>query len=169
VGRHDFAALFSYRTIERCLTGRLAHAHPGFDAEHPDYDLLTNDRQALRDRYRAVHDEVNGTSQQRQLPSMLNLFSSAALLLALDDPLSRTAALGNAQELRELRDLAKARNRSVLAHGEESVSAQVSSALNAKALRVLEAYWRLCRPGEDVTARRAELGFLRAMERVRAS
>lgn len=167
VGRHDFAALFSYRTIERCLTGRLVHLYPGFDPEHPDYDLVTDDKQALRDRYRAVYDEVNGTSQTRPLPSMLNLSPSAALLLALDDPLSHAAGLGTADELRGLRDLAKARNRSVLAHGEESVSAKLSSELNAKALEVLGAYWELCRPGEDLAARRAELTFLRAMETTR--
>jgi hypothetical protein len=93
--------------------------------------------------------------------------SSAALLLALDDRLSHAAGLGTADELRELRDLARARNRSVLAHGEESVSAKVSSELNAKALEVLEAYWELCRPGEDLAVRRAELTFLQAMETTR--
>lgn len=80
---------------------------------------------------------MNGASRARPLPSVLNLSSSAALLLALDDPLSRAAGLGTAVDLRGLRDLARARNKSVLAHGEESVSAKVSSELNAKALEVL--------------------------------
>lgn len=164
VGRHDFAALFSYRTVERCLTGRLVHLYPGLDPEHPDYDLVTGDKQSLRDRYRAVCDAVNGTRQARPLPSVLNVFSSAALLLALDDPLSHAAGLGTADDLRDLRDLAKARNSSVLAHGEESVSAKVSAELNAKALEVLGAYWKLERPDEDLIARRTELTFLRATE-----
>jgi hypothetical protein len=167
VGRHDFAALFSYRTIERCLTGRLGHLYPGLGLIPPDYGLVTDDKQALRDRYRAVCDEVNGTSQARSLPSRLNLFSSAALLLTLDDPLSHAAQLGTADELRTLRNLAEARNGSVLAHGEASVSATVSSELNAKALEVLGAYWKLWRPDEDLAARRAELAFLRAMETTR--
>jgi hypothetical protein len=153
VGRHDFAALFSYRTIERCLTGRLVYLYPGFAPEHPDYSLVTDDKQALRGRYQAVYDEVNGASRARPLPSVLNL--------------SRAAGLGTAVDLRGLRDLARARNKSVLAHGEESVSAKVSSELNAKALKVLGAYWELCRPGEDLAARRAELTFLRALETTR--
>jgi hypothetical protein len=73
VGRFDFAALFSYRTIERCLTGRLTHLHPGFDAEHPDYALLTNDQQALRASYRMIYNGVDGTQRRRQLPAQLNL------------------------------------------------------------------------------------------------
>lgn len=167
VGRHDFAALFSYRTIERCLTGRLTYLHPGFDAERADYSMLTDNRQALQTRYRAIYAEVDGTPGRRSLPSVLTLFSAALLLHSLDDSLSQAAGLADADDLRDLRDLAKARNKSVLAHGEESVSPQISAELNAKALQVLSAYWGLCHSDENIAERRAELAFLRAKGELR--
>lgn len=163
VGRHDFAALFSYRTIERCLIGRLAHGRPTFDAEHPDYTLLTTDVDKLKDRYQRVRAAVDGPGK-RQLPAVLSPFSVAALLQALDDPLARDAGLSTPTDLRDLRRLARARHKSVLAHGEESVSAKISEDLNHKALQVLRAYWQLCHPDEDLDGRRAELAFVNATE-----
>ncbi|MEV0647432.1 hypothetical protein AB0I28_19390 [Phytomonospora sp. NPDC050363] len=162
VGRHDFAALFSYRTIERCLVGRLAAQNPTFDPKAPSYDLLTNDVPALRQAYRSVCDAVDGPKPGRALPRNLGVFAAAALLQAQGDAVTDPAELATATDLQELRKLAEARNQSVLAHGEESVSPKISADLNRKALRVLRAYWQLTYPGEDLDGIRAELAFLSA-------
>lgn len=162
VGRHDFAALFSYRTIEGCLFGRLTDQYPGFDCENPDYQLIDIDTKALSSQYRQLVDEVDGHQRRRSLPSLMGLFSAAVLLLILGDPLVTGAALDSVEALRTLRDLARTRNKSVLAHGEESVSVEVSQQLNTKAVKILQAYWELRYPDEDLNSRRTDLTFVRA-------
>ena len=142
----------------------------GFDAEHPDYRMLTDDKRKLTNRYREICATVDG-GNRRSLPSMLRPFSTAVLLWAIDDPLVRAAGLSDADDLRGLRNLAKARNRSMLAHGEESVSAKMSAELNDKALQVLRA--RLLeaaereRDAERSAERRAQVGGGGRSEKIR--
>jgi CRISPR-associated protein (TIGR02710 family) len=161
VGRHDFAALFSYRTIEGCLAGHLASRYPGFDCENPDYRLIGDDLRSLTADYSHMAGLATGRSSRRSLPSSLGVFSAAVLLHVLGDPLAELSGLNSPGSLHDLQELARARNKSVLAHGEESVTTELSRQLNVKAVEVLHAYWRIHHPGEDLGARRSELGFIR--------
>jgi CRISPR-associated protein (TIGR02710 family) len=162
VGRHDFATLFSYRTIEGCLVGQLASRYRGFDCESPDWQLLAADTRSLRSAYSDVVNAVDGQQKRRSLPSPVGVFQGAVLLRVMSDPFAATAQLGDVESLRELRELANARNRSVLAHGEEAVDVQVSQRLNVKASKVLQAYWELHHPDEDILELRKELTFMQA-------
>jgi hypothetical protein len=99
---------------------------------------------------------------RRSLPPVLTLFAAAVLLKALDDPLAVGAGLDDPDSLRVLQGLVAARNRSVLAHGEESVSIALSEELNNKAVEVLTTYWHLRYPDEDLNRSRAHLAFVRA-------
>ncbi|QKV78173.1 TIGR02710 family CRISPR-associated CARF protein [Amycolatopsis sp. Hca4] len=164
LGRLDFAALFSYRTIEGCLLNRLANTHPGFDGENPDYDLLTSDVPGLRGRYRSVVNEVDGQVKSRSLPPSVGVFAGAVLLHVLTDPLASAAELDDADSLRLLRNGAQARNKSVLAHGYQAVDVEASAWLNDKATVVLSAYWNLQHTDQDIDRQRNELRFLRATE-----
>jgi hypothetical protein len=112
--------------------------------------------------YRDTFNAVNLKGSRRSLPPVLTLFAAAVLLKALDDPLAVGAGLDDADGLRVLQDLVAARNRSVLAHGEESVSVALSEELNNKAVEVLTTYWHLQYPDEDLDRSRAQLAFVRA-------
>ncbi|GGM03354.1 TIGR02710 family CRISPR-associated CARF protein [Dactylosporangium sucinum] len=160
VGRHDFAALFSYRTIEHCLSAHLKRKY-GFACDAPDYARLTGDRAALAQRYRDTVNAVRNVQGRPSLPSNPGPFAAAVLLKVIDDPLAAAAGLDTVDGLRELERLAKARNASVLAHGEQFISQHQSEELNAKANEVLRAYWRAHRPGEELGAARSELAFVR--------
>jgi CRISPR-associated protein (TIGR02710 family) len=161
VGRHDFAALFSYRTIEGCLAGHLASRYPGFDCDNPDYRIISDDFGSLRADYSNMAGLATGRSSRRSLPSFVGVFSAAVILHVLGDPLAELSGLNSPESLRGLQELARARNKSVLAHGEESVTRELSRQLNAKAVEVLYAYWRIHHSGEDLSVRRAELAFIR--------
>jgi CRISPR-associated protein (TIGR02710 family) len=151
VGRHDFAALFSYRTIEHCLSAHLENHYGGFRCEKPEWSRLTTDRADLQRAYELSVNAVRGSSQiNRSLPSKIGPFAAAVLLKALKDPLARLAGLDSDDGLRELEKLAKARNDSVLAHGESFITKAQSAALNEKARLVLQGYWHLHHPNEDL-------------------
>jgi hypothetical protein len=160
VGRHDFAALFSYRTIEHCLSTHLKRNY-GFVCNAPDYAQLTSDRAALARSYRDTVNAVRNVQGQPSLPSNPGPFAAAVLIKAIGDPFAAAAGLDTADELRELERLAKARNASVLAHGEQFISQHQSEELNAKAMEVLRAYWVAHHPGEELGAARGELAFVR--------
>lgn len=162
VGRHDFAALFSYRTIEHCLSARLEQQYGGFGCDSPNWSLLTNDRGALQGAYEQAVNASRGTRASRSLPSRVGPFAAAVLLKILGDPLASLAGLDSDEGLRELERLAKARNDSVLAHGESFITTDQSAALNRKAQQVLQGYWRLHYPDEDLAECRRSLAFLRS-------
>ena len=88
------------------------------------------------------------------LPGRLTLLAAALLLAAEGDDLARDVGLvdgdgtANATRLQRLRDRALARNKSVLAHGTESISDQHTESLRAEASELLSAYWR--RHGDPV-------------------
>ncbi|GIH08273.1 hypothetical protein Rhe02_63400 [Rhizocola hellebori] len=161
VGRHDFAALFSYRTIELCLAAHLSQSHGGFDCGSPDWSLLSSDRQALQHSYGLVVNGVREDQVKRSLPPQVGPFAAAVLLNVTGDKLAALAGLDGDVHLRELEALAKARNNSVLAHGENFITMAQSAALNAKAQRVLRAYWQLHYQDEDLAECRRALAFLR--------
>ncbi len=155
-------ALFSYRTIEHCLSSHLEQQYGGFACDSPNWSLVTSDRGALRNAYEQAVNAVRGTQGRRSLPSRVGPFAAAVLLKVLADPLAGHSGLDNDDELRDLERLAKARNDSVLAHGESFITRDQSAVLNRKAQLVLQGYWRLHHPDEDLTECRRSLAFLRS-------
>ena len=155
LGRHDFAALLYYRTIEGCLSRRLEHRAPGFSGEHPDYALLTGDADGLRREYARLLQQAGRTDPDPRLPRYVGLMDAAYLLNALGDELVKHAQLTGSKALSHLNRLASTRNRSVLAHGEQAVTPADCGALGHKARLLLRAYWNDRREGrriDDLTA-----------------
>ncbi|MCA1702971.1 MAG: hypothetical protein LC808_06750 [Actinobacteria bacterium] len=160
IGRHDFAALLFYRTMEGCLTSRLEQRVAGFSCEQPDYLLLSSDVEQLRLDYAAVATSI-GKDPGLALPPIIGLMNAALVLAALDDPLLARAKLASSKALGHLNTLATARNRSVLAHGDRTVSPTQSGTLESKARAVLRAYHRLRDDGEDIDSLVEHLRFIR--------
>jgi hypothetical protein len=160
IGRHDFAALLFYRTVEGCLAGRLEQRAAGFSCERPDYRLLSSDVEQLRRDYAAVATSI-GKDPGLGLPPIIGLMNAALMLAALDDPLLAQAKLAGSKALGHLDTLATARNRSVLAHGYRTVSPAESGTLENKARTLLRAYHQLRDVGEDVDSLVENLRFIR--------
>jgi CRISPR-associated protein (TIGR02710 family) len=161
VGRHDFAALLFYRTIEGCLAHRLESLAAGFTCDAPDYTLLTPDPASLGVACQAVLRSIGRANASASLPPVIGLIWGAVLLTALDDELVAATGLKGAKALSHLDRLIKARNKSVLAHGELPVSGEQSKEFQAKAQLVLRAFWRLNGPGDRVDELCATLRFIR--------
>ncbi|MFF4625279.1 TIGR02710 family CRISPR-associated CARF protein [Nonomuraea jabiensis] len=161
VGRHDFAALLFYRTIEGCLAHRLESLAAGFTCDAPDYTLLTPDPASLGVACQAVLRSIGRSGADASLPPVIGLIWAAVLLTALDDQLVVKAGLKGAKALSHLDRLIRARNKSVLAHGELPVSGEQSKEFQAKAQLVLRAFWRLNGPGDRVDELCDSLRFIR--------
>lgn len=129
MGRHDLGALFHYRAIEGCFGARLAAR--GIDPARPDYGKLDVSGPELMIRYREVTRHAGHEQGEMSLPGKLGCVSSAALLLALDDPVMA------ATSLEEIRDVGDIRNRSILVHGEEPVTPEGSARLGEVARRIV--------------------------------
>jgi hypothetical protein len=89
------------------------------------------------------------------------LMNAALILAALDDRLLVRAKLADSKALGHLNTLAIARNRSVLAHGDRTVSPAQSRTLGSKARAVLRAYHSLRDDGRDVDSLVERLRFVR--------
>jgi hypothetical protein len=160
IGRHDFAALLFYRTVEGCLAGRLEQRAAGFSCERPDYRLLSGDVDQLQRDYATVATSI-GKNPGPALPPIIGLMNAALVLAALDDPLLAEAKLAGTKALGHLNTLATSRNRSVLAHGDRTVSPAQSSTLEIKARAVLRAYYALRADREDIDSLVEHLRFIR--------
>jgi len=160
IGRHDFAALLFYRTIEGCLAGRLEQRAAGFSCERPDYRLLSSDVEQLRRDYASVTKSI-GKDPGAALPPVIGLMNAALVLAALDDPLLAKAKLAGSKALGHLNTLATARNRSVLAHGDRTVSPAQSGTLESKARAVLRAYHQLRDDEASIDSLVEHLRFIR--------
>jgi CRISPR-associated protein (Cas_Cas02710). len=158
--RYDFAALLYYRTIEESLSERLRRGYGGFDLEHPDYALLSPDLEDLTTRYQAACNKVFGGDRQAALPWQVALVDALVLLHVLNDELLRLAKINGLGGIGHVRGLVKGRNRSVLAHGDESVTVGQCRDLRARALLNLRAFWALHHAGEDVEERIETLRFV---------
>jgi CRISPR-associated protein (TIGR02710 family) len=161
IGRHDFAALLFYRAIEGCLSRRLERLAAGFSCDRPDYTLLTADVAGLRAGYTDIQRSLGRKDADGALPPTIGLMSAAVLLAALDDPFLHEAKLVGAKALAHLNTLATARNRSVLAHGFNTVGPDQTRTLEAKARTVLRAYGSLANPNEDIGTLCEDLKFIR--------
>jgi CRISPR-associated protein (TIGR02710 family) len=141
-GRHDFAALFFYRTIEASLAGRLVQRYPGFDVGKPDYTLLDHDAAALEARILAAASEIFSTDPKNLAPK-LGLMDCAIVLHVVGDDLLQRAGMAGPKGVRDLQSLANIRNQSILAHGFKSVPAKSVEGLKYRARALLKAHWEL--------------------------
>jgi CRISPR-associated protein (TIGR02710 family) len=159
LGRHDFAALLYYRTIEACLTTRLRHRYPGFDPDQCDWSLV-GEPGDIRVGYARVARSLQPTSQPG-LPNRLTLFAAAVLLVSVQDELALSTGLMSTTRLDQLRERTWARNKSVLAHGTEPISAEHTELLRDEAAGLLDGFWALHGDGTDLSGLCASLRFLR--------
>ncbi|MFO0761825.1 MAG: hypothetical protein U0359_35620 [Byssovorax sp.] len=163
-GRYDFSSLLFYRTIEASIASRLEARYPGFSCEAPDYAKIDPDEASLQGRFQALAREVYGKQGEISLPRAVGCLDGAILLCAEKDPLSDAALLGNAKALSQLRNLANGRNRSILAHGYQSVSRKDCEALRGPAQQTLSAYWSLHGEAEPYAKAVKALRFVRIGE-----
>jgi hypothetical protein len=82
------------------------------------------------------------------------------LLASTRDELARRTGLIEPERLHELRQRTWARNKSVLAHGTESIADVHTESLRKEASGLLTAYWAMHGDGGDVDELCAELRFL---------
>lgn len=163
IGRYDFSTLLFYRTIEACFTRRLERRNAEFDPRRPNYRLLDNDPVNLLESYRAWAEKVDPTFQVAALPHRISLMDAAVLLCALNDELVHEAGLTSGESLGNLRRLTEIRNRSVLAHGYQSILKEDSEQLEKRARHILKSYWRLEYRDENLDDRIRELRFLKRL------
>jgi CRISPR-associated protein (TIGR02710 family) len=158
LGRHDFAALLFYRTMEGCLTHRLVQRYPGLDPDRLDWTLL-GDRAAARSGYSALASKLGGGGTAP--PSRLTLMGAAILLASEKDELASRCGLIGVPGLRGLQSQARMRNKSILAHGFQTVPAEHADALRDRASDLLHTYWELHGDEENLDDLCAKLQFLR--------
>jgi len=147
--RTDFAALLYYRTIEGCFQQRLGLRFPGFDCASARYELVGEPVHKLLTRFNAVIGRI-GRPTLTALPTKIGLMDAAVLLHVLSDDLISRIDIQHVKGLSYLSRQAEARNKSVLAHGHECITAKECEQLRMLALRCLRALWALHRPGEDI-------------------
>jgi hypothetical protein len=158
--RTDFAALLYYRTIEGCFQQRLGLCFPGFDCAAARYELVGEPVEDLLGRFNSVIERI-GWPTVTALPTKIGLMDAAVLLHVLSDSLLNRIDIQDAKVLSYLSRQAEARNKSVLAHGHECVTAQECERLRVLALRCLRALWALHRPSEDIDILCRTLRFVR--------
>jgi CRISPR-associated protein (TIGR02710 family) len=160
MGRFDFAALLFYRTIEQSFSERLVRNYPGFDLETPDYSLLGPNEEELRQKYLATVTKIHPGGDRKALPWSVGLLDAMLLLHIVGDRLLPAADINDLRGVSHVQKLVTTRNRSVLAHGVESVTQEQCDELRARALRNLRAFWRLHHGNENVDDRIATLRFV---------
>jgi CRISPR-associated protein (TIGR02710 family) len=158
IGRHDFAALLFYRTIEGCLSRRLELSFGDFSCKSPDYRLLGDIDKVAAAYQQAVVD--TGGQDHRELPSRVSLIHAAVLLYSLDDEFMLKAKLNTPGAIANLRDLAEIRNSSVLAHGYRTVTPDQSERLRVRAEHLLSVFWQLHGTRTNVRALCERLKFV---------
>jgi CRISPR-associated protein (TIGR02710 family) len=159
LGRHDFAALLFYRTIEGCLTTRLRRRYPGFDPDDCDWALVGEPGQ-VRARYNEVGRSLDPPSTSAP-PNKLTLFAAAIMLASLEDELAKRSSLVDPVRLGQLRERTWARNKSVLAHGTQPIAVSDTESLRSEAAELLTAFWALHGGPEDIDELCGQLRFLR--------
>jgi CRISPR-associated protein (TIGR02710 family) len=157
--RYDFAALLFYRTIEKSFSERLRRHYGGFDMDRPDYALLGSESD-IAERYDAAARKVFGGDRQVALPWKVALVEAVILLHVTGDRMLPVATINGLGGIGHLRKLVDSRNKSVLAHGAQSVTKKQCDELRTRALLNLRAYWRLHESNQDVSDRIETLRFV---------
>ncbi|MEW2386022.1 hypothetical protein AB0873_28570 [Micromonospora sp. NPDC047707] len=158
LGRYDFAALLYYRSIEKAFEERLSDTF-GLDLENPDYSKL-GDPIDLANRYATFTGTLYGTPTPA-LPRKVALMDAMILLYLMDDTTLSALKWNKLAAVQSMRGVVDARNRSVLAHGTESVSHAQSTDLRGRALALLRAFWSEHSPGQNIGQHIEALQFIR--------
>ena len=157
LGRHDFATLFFYRTIEGCLTWRLEQRFGGFRCADPNYALLGADD--LDSKYQALSKGLPDKAEA-MLPEKVSLIAAAKLLIVVDDELAAMMGLKGKGKLSSLVGLTISRNVSVLAHGYSVVDPAQCRKIGERALDTLVAFWGLHGGETNLENLRTQLRFV---------
>ena len=159
--RLDFAALLYYRTAEGCFQERLRLGYSGFDCGRPDYDRLAMPEEQMLAAFNLVRTKL-GMSAAISLPQKVGFLDAAIILHTLEDAMLRQVKITDIRGLSHLAKLTEARNKSLLAHGQQRVAAEQCSKLEGQAFQILRALWELHGPpGENIHEVCEELLFLR--------
>jgi hypothetical protein len=156
-GRHDFAALLYYRMLESLFELRLREHD--ISCSKPDWERVAADRDEFPERFRELSEAVFDRDF-RGMPFKVGMVESAILLKAVGDPMLPLFGLDKVRALKHLRSMSEARNGSVLAHGNTTVSPDLSEKLGNYALQALRAYWKLAHRDAEVDRRIEELCFV---------
>jgi hypothetical protein len=144
LGRYDFAALLFYRTIEKAFQERLAGQYQ-LKLDEPDYALLHEAAPRLLEEYIVKTGEVYG-DQAAGLPRKIALMDAMIILVVCRDPLLSKLGWEQARAVMSMRGVVESRNRSILAHGTESVTRKDCEDLRGRATAVLRHFWALHDP-----------------------
>ncbi|MFF0319031.1 hypothetical protein ACFYPH_30880 [Micromonospora sp. NPDC005252] len=158
LGRYDFAALLYYRSIEKAFEERLSDTF-GLDLENPDYSKL-GDPIELNSRYGTLTDAIYGTPTPA-LPRKVALMDAMILLHLVDDTMLIALKWNKLAAVQSMRGVVDTRNRSVLAHGIDSVSHEQSAGLRGRALALLRAFWSERSPDQNISHLIDALRFVR--------
>ena len=122
-GRHDFACLLAYRTLEGLVQYRFLQLTDGrFKRNDPDYALL-GDVGQLEQAYVALSREIGGRYVASSLPPRVSLIDGTALLCIVDGLAARIPGRDNQREVIEwVKELGALRNQSILAHGDQTLT-----------------------------------------------
>ncbi|WP_067502168.1 hypothetical protein [Actinoplanes sp. TFC3] len=156
-GRHDFAALLYYRSIEKAFEERLSSEF-GLDPVEPDYAKL-GDVDDLAARYAVLTTEVYG-EPTHTLPRKIALMDAMLLLYLKDDAVLKRIGWTTLSAINSMRGVVDTRNRSVLAHGTASVSMDQSVQLSGRARALMRCFWQIHAPDQNITERIETLRFV---------
>lgn len=160
-GRKDFAAMLFHRAFESALLSHLADRVRGLDCASPDYLLFPDGIDAIVVAYREARKR-HGLSDEQGPPSSIGALDAVLLLDAIGDPMLGPARLDTIDGFRELEAVEEFRNSSVLARGNQSISADGLSRLVDVANAVLSAYWQQHGDGHALDRRFDRLAFIKA-------
>ena len=160
-GRHDFATLLFYRTIEGCFDVHLASTYAGFDTNEPDYSKLPGDQGDLVEAYDSLALDVWGESGRTGLPGKIGFMNAALLLAAVEDGLLEKVGMNSVRGLKRLQKIGAIRNQSVLAHGFERITEEQSQTLNKIAENIFEHFWGFHGDGTSLEETYAPLQFVK--------
>ena len=111
LGRHDFATLLFYRTIEGCAHQRLEDVY-GIDSGKVDWGAVPGNLETLKDRYAELCVALD--YKFTDLPPFLGLVAAIGVLWGLDDDLCGAIGIRRPRDLSRIVGLAHLRNQSVL-------------------------------------------------------
>ena len=137
--RHDFACLLAYRCMEQIVDhGLKAIAGTAFDRAAPRYELL-GDPAPLERRFSAMSQRLGG-ARDRGLPKKIGFIDGLILLCLVDSIAARLPRpMAELSFVQMLRGEAERRNRSVLAHGDRTLSDNDSRLISGKADELAQA------------------------------
>ena len=132
--------------MEGCFSERLRSLSADFDTSTPDYRALTTDVAALERRFVDMTGLIG--EPFAGFPRRLGCLDAATLLLAMGDEFMKRAGMEGEAGLRSIQKLAEYRNRSVLAHGTETLTPERSKELKKGATKLIAELWKLEVPQE---------------------